>query len=175
MHTAVSRVVEYLELTTGVKSSSANTVLHGYRHFEALTDRSCFFSISVSFSWFLPHLFVVCSALFLYPLPPSPVSIFCCLPACLFPLSFSLLIPTESNNVNVIDLQCGHKAHSNLPACLWAWGWTCLAISGYAISHGYGDYGVTEALTPLVYRAVPWTPQYRTASKCWLVLTWWQM
>ncbi|XP_065132856.1 uncharacterized protein [Paramisgurnus dabryanus] len=38
VHTAVSRVVEYLELTTGVKFPSANTVLHGYLHFEALTD-----------------------------------------------------------------------------------------------------------------------------------------
>lgn len=44
MHTAVSRVVEYLELTTGVKFPSANTVLHGYIHFEALTDHDYQFS-----------------------------------------------------------------------------------------------------------------------------------
>lgn len=37
VHTAVSRVVEYLELTTGMKFPSADTVLHGYLHFEALT------------------------------------------------------------------------------------------------------------------------------------------
>ncbi|XDV11224.1 hypothetical protein PO909_000220 [Leuciscus waleckii] len=38
VHTAVSRVVEYVELTSGVKFPSANTVLHGYLYFEALTD-----------------------------------------------------------------------------------------------------------------------------------------
>ncbi|XP_077058747.1 uncharacterized protein LOC143711263 isoform X1 [Siphateles boraxobius] len=38
VHTAVSRIVEYLELTTGVQFPSADTVLHGYLHFEALTD-----------------------------------------------------------------------------------------------------------------------------------------
>ncbi|XP_023135242.1 uncharacterized protein LOC111574730 isoform X2 [Amphiprion ocellaris] len=37
VHTAVSRVVEYLELTTGVQYPPADTVLHGYLHFEALT------------------------------------------------------------------------------------------------------------------------------------------
>nr|XP_021326678.1 uncharacterized protein LOC108179225 [Danio rerio] len=38
VHTAVSRVVEYLEITTGVQFPSAVTLLHGYLHFEALTD-----------------------------------------------------------------------------------------------------------------------------------------
>ncbi|XP_071359017.1 uncharacterized protein [Trachinotus anak] len=38
VHTAVSRVVEYLELTTGVQFPSADTVLQAYLHFEALTD-----------------------------------------------------------------------------------------------------------------------------------------
>ncbi|XP_022074845.2 uncharacterized protein LOC110969121 [Acanthochromis polyacanthus] len=38
VHTAVSRVVEYLELTTEVQYPPADTVLHGYLHFEALTD-----------------------------------------------------------------------------------------------------------------------------------------
>ncbi|KAJ8376450.1 hypothetical protein SKAU_G00070300 [Synaphobranchus kaupii] len=37
VHTAVSRAVEYLELTTGVKFPPSDTVLHGYLHFEALT------------------------------------------------------------------------------------------------------------------------------------------
>ncbi|XP_073804458.1 uncharacterized protein isoform X1 [Danio rerio] len=38
VHTAVSRVVEYLEVTTGVQFPLAVTLLHGYLHFEALTD-----------------------------------------------------------------------------------------------------------------------------------------
>ncbi|KAJ4923109.1 hypothetical protein JOQ06_021353 [Pogonophryne albipinna] len=38
VHTAVSRVVEYLELTSGEQFPSADTVLHGYLHFEALTE-----------------------------------------------------------------------------------------------------------------------------------------
>ncbi|XP_048015441.1 uncharacterized protein LOC125247933 [Megalobrama amblycephala] len=38
VHTAVSRIVEYLELTTGVQFPSADTVFHGYLHFEALTN-----------------------------------------------------------------------------------------------------------------------------------------
>ncbi|KAG9261007.1 hypothetical protein AMEX_G25953 [Astyanax mexicanus] len=38
VHTAVSRVIEYLELTTGQRFPSADTVLQGYLHFEALTE-----------------------------------------------------------------------------------------------------------------------------------------
>ncbi|KAF3850318.1 hypothetical protein F7725_020037, partial [Dissostichus mawsoni] len=38
VHTAVSTVVEYLELTSGEQFPSADTVLHGYLHFEALTE-----------------------------------------------------------------------------------------------------------------------------------------
>ncbi|RXN12373.1 hypothetical protein ROHU_029597 [Labeo rohita] len=38
VHTAVSRVVECLERTTGVQFPSADTILPGYLHFEALTD-----------------------------------------------------------------------------------------------------------------------------------------
>lgn len=37
VHTAVSRVVEYLELTIGIQFPPSDTVLHGYLHFEALT------------------------------------------------------------------------------------------------------------------------------------------
>ncbi|XP_067303567.1 uncharacterized protein [Pseudorasbora parva] len=38
VHTAVSRAVDYLQLTTGVKFPSKDAVLHAYLHFEALTD-----------------------------------------------------------------------------------------------------------------------------------------
>uniref|UniRef100_A0AAV2J567 Uncharacterized protein n=1 Tax=Knipowitschia caucasica TaxID=637954 RepID=A0AAV2J567_KNICA len=38
VHTAVSRIAEYLELSTGVKFPSPGIILHGYLHFEALTD-----------------------------------------------------------------------------------------------------------------------------------------
>ncbi|XP_016427103.1 uncharacterized protein LOC107754968 [Sinocyclocheilus rhinocerous] len=38
VHTAVSRAVEFLEDQTGVKFPPADTVLHAYLHFEALTD-----------------------------------------------------------------------------------------------------------------------------------------
>ncbi|CAM4720409.1 unnamed protein product [Leuciscus chuanchicus] len=38
VHTAVSRVVEYLERTSGVQFPSSDTVLQGYLHFEALTE-----------------------------------------------------------------------------------------------------------------------------------------
>ncbi|KAG7239571.1 hypothetical protein INR49_028722 [Caranx melampygus] len=38
IHTAVNRVVEYLELSTGEEFPSADTLLHAYLHFEALTD-----------------------------------------------------------------------------------------------------------------------------------------
>nr|XP_033933765.1 uncharacterized protein LOC117441855 [Pseudochaenichthys georgianus] len=38
VHTAVSRVVQYLELTSGEQFPSADTVLQGYLHFEALTE-----------------------------------------------------------------------------------------------------------------------------------------
>ncbi|XP_034055086.1 uncharacterized protein LOC117534921 isoform X2 [Gymnodraco acuticeps] len=38
VHTSVSRVVEYLELTSGEQFPAADTVLQGYLHFEALTE-----------------------------------------------------------------------------------------------------------------------------------------
>ncbi|XP_049326712.1 uncharacterized protein LOC111188749 [Astyanax mexicanus] len=38
VHTAVSRAVDYIQLNTGVRFPSKDTVLHGYLHFEALTD-----------------------------------------------------------------------------------------------------------------------------------------
>ncbi|XP_051782681.1 uncharacterized protein LOC127527607 [Erpetoichthys calabaricus] len=38
VHTAVSRAVEYLQLTAGVQFPPSDTVLHAYLHFEALTD-----------------------------------------------------------------------------------------------------------------------------------------
>ncbi|XP_026058982.1 uncharacterized protein LOC113043684 [Carassius auratus] len=38
VHTAVCRVVEYLERTTGVHFPSADTIMQGYLHFEALTE-----------------------------------------------------------------------------------------------------------------------------------------
>lgn len=44
VHTAVSRTVEALEDTTGVKFPSGDTVLHAYLHFEALTDHDYKFS-----------------------------------------------------------------------------------------------------------------------------------
>lgn len=44
VHTTVSRVVEYLELMTGLKFPPAKTVLYGYLHFEALTDHDYSFS-----------------------------------------------------------------------------------------------------------------------------------
>ncbi|XP_041844142.1 uncharacterized protein LOC121641866 [Melanotaenia boesemani] len=44
VHTTVSRVVEFLELMTEVKFPPAKTVLHGYLHFEALTDHDYSFS-----------------------------------------------------------------------------------------------------------------------------------
>lgn len=44
VHTAVSRTVEALEDTTGVKFPSGDTVLHAYLPFEALTDHDYKFS-----------------------------------------------------------------------------------------------------------------------------------
>lgn len=38
VHTAVSRVVEYLERTTGLKYPQVDTIRQGYFHFEALTE-----------------------------------------------------------------------------------------------------------------------------------------
>lgn len=38
MHTAVSRAVAFLQDLTGKKFPPADTVLHGYLHFEALTE-----------------------------------------------------------------------------------------------------------------------------------------
>ncbi len=43
-HTAVSRAVEFLQDMTGVKFPPADTVLHAYLHFEALTDHEYNFS-----------------------------------------------------------------------------------------------------------------------------------
>jgi len=38
VHTSVSRAVDFLQDLTGLKFPSADTMLHAYLHFEALTD-----------------------------------------------------------------------------------------------------------------------------------------
>lgn len=43
-HTALGRAIETWELTSGQKYPNKNTLLHGYLHFEALTDQNYDFS-----------------------------------------------------------------------------------------------------------------------------------